>query len=78
MSRFLTPVALGLALLVGAIPAQAQQKPPSQDLVAVCDKAAGNRKGDDRKAFIKSCIAARTETSQDKMAGCDHARAEDL
>ena len=79
MSKFLTLFASSLALFVSTAQAQAPLKPqPQLDKTAMCDKAAGARKGDERKAFLRTCMAAKSETQPDKVAGCHGARAEDL
>jgi len=63
--------AVALALSLGT--AQAQDKPPTaqQNKMASCNKDAGDRKGDERKAFMKSCLSAKKETQQGKMASCN-------
>ncbi len=43
-----------------------------QSKMGDCNKEAGDKKGDDRKAFMKTCLsAAKPMTQQDKMAKCN-------
>jgi len=65
------------ALVLGAVlvaPAFAQNS--QQSKMTACNQQAGDRKGDDRKAFMQSCLsgsapAAATMTQQDKMKACN-------
>jgi hypothetical protein len=36
-----------------------------------CSKEAGDKKGDERKAFMKTCLSAKKPTQQDKMKTCN-------
>ena len=63
------------ALVLGAVlasPALAQNS--QQSKMTVCNQQAGDKKGDDRKAFMKSCLsskpAAAPMSQQDKMKAC--------
>ena len=42
-----------------------------QGKMASCNKDAGDKKGDERKAFMKTCLSATKETQQDKMKTCN-------
>lgn len=44
-----------------------------QGKMATCNKEAGDKKGDERKAFMKQCLSAKKETQQDKMKSCNAA-----
>ena len=59
MKKLLSLLALGMALSVGA--AHAQEKAPTaqQTKMATCNKEAGDKKGDERKAFMKTCLSAK-------------------
>ena len=48
-------------------PAQKAQ----QERMAHCNKDAGDKKGDERKAFMSECLSAKKETQQDKMKACN-------
>ena len=39
--------------------------------MADCNKEAGDKKGDERKAFMKTCLSAKKPTQQDKMKACN-------
>ncbi|MEO8310291.1 MAG: PsiF family protein [Caldimonas sp.] len=43
-----------------------------QSKMGDCNKEAGDKKGDDRKAFMKTCLSAgKPMTQQDKMKKCN-------
>jgi Ni/Co efflux regulator RcnB len=63
-----------LAMPLAAATALAQDKPePSkqQNKMAECNKSAEGKKGDERKAFMKSCLTDKKKAQQDKMASCN-------
>ena len=71
-------LALGVALSVtfAATPAFADNS--QQSKMTTCNKQAGDKKGDDRKAFMKSCLSATAPaaasgpmTQQEKMTACN-------
>ena len=74
MNKLLTLVALGLALSFGAH-AEDKVKTPQQTKMATCNKDATGKKGDERKAFMKTCLSAKAETpaatQQTKMKSCN-------
>ena len=88
MRLHLTLIALSLGLAGGLAQAQTQKATPQGDKVAMCEKAAGIKTGNDRKAFLSSCMSATTAANKvepasskmmDKMDGCEYAsKAEDL
>ena len=60
MKKLLSLTALGLALTLGAGAHAAEDaKAPTkqQSKMATCNKDAGDMKGDERKAFMKTCNA---------------------
>lgn len=59
--------ALFLAVAGPALTAENTQ----QNKMTTCNKDAGDRKGDDRKAFMKSCLSAKKMTQQEKMTACN-------
>ena len=79
MKKLLTLVALGLTLSFGAAQAQDKAKTPQQTKMAACNKDAVDKKGDERKAFMKTCLSAKKEaaaptakeTQQAKMKSCN-------
>jgi len=66
MKKFLSLLALGLSLSLGAAHAEDAAKTPQQNMMASCDKDAGNKKGDERKAFMKDCLSAKPAAAPDK------------
>ena len=42
-----------------------------QSKMGDCNKAAGEKKGDERKAFMKTCLSHKKTTQQDKMKSCN-------
>jgi len=61
------------SLFVCAGLAQAADKAPTaqQNKMTECNKEAGDKKGDERKSFMKTCLAAKKQTQQDKMKACN-------
>lgn len=47
------------------------EKTEQQSKMATCNKDAGDKKGDERKAFMKECLSAKKVTQQDKMKTCN-------
>lgn len=79
MKKLLSLLALGLTLSAGAVQAQDKVKPLQPTKMTICGKEAADRTGDERKAFITSCLKARKElvarprqsASQSKMKICN-------
>jgi uncharacterized protein HemX len=67
-----TLIALGLAA-GGAQAASHAAASPQQTKMATCNKDAGDKKGDECKAFMKQCLSAKpaATTQQDKMKSCN-------
>ncbi len=67
-------VAVVLMMTFGAVSSAsaADEKMGSQQSkMKTCNVDAGDKKGDDRKAFMKSCLSAKpAATQQTKMASC--------
>jgi len=75
MKKLLSLMALGLCLSVGVAHAADEKKPTAQQgKMTTCNKDAGDKKGDERKAFMKECLSAKPAapvTQQDKMKACN-------
>ena len=75
MKSFLIAIALGLGVMaVPALAADAASAPMTkqQNKMTTCNATAGDKKGDDRKAFMKNCLSADSKpTQQDKMKTCN-------
>jgi hypothetical protein len=71
--------ALAALLLLGSLlasPVFAENS--QQSKMSMCNKQAGDKKGDDRKAFMKNCLSASSTmgaskpmTQQEKMTACN-------
>lgn len=60
MKKFLTLLSLGLSLTLGAAhAADGDAKTPQQNKMGMCNKEAGDKKGDERKKFMKECLSAK-------------------
>jgi hypothetical protein len=73
MKHLMTALALSCFALAGAHAADAASAPmgKQQTKMADCNKEAGDKKGDERKAFMKTCLSAKKQTQQDKMKTCN-------
>lgn len=55
-----------------AAPAAAASAPNTQqNKMTECNQAAGDKKGDERKAFMKTCLSAKKMSQQEKMKSCN-------
>ena len=69
--------AAGLALSLGAAPTLASAKTAQQEKMGACNTQAADKKGDERKAFMKECLSnkpaepAKPMTQQEKMKVCN-------
>lgn len=64
-------LALAVAAAFAAAPAQAADN-PQQTRMAECNKQAGERKGDERKAFMSQCLSSKPKmTQQERMKHCN-------
>ena len=71
-------LAFAAGLAFAALPAAAAPVSPQQNKMKTCNADAGDRKGDDRKKFMKQCLSAKaTEEKsaktlqQEKMKTCN-------
>jgi Flp pilus assembly protein TadB len=69
MKALITACMLSIGLMAGA--AQAADPSKQQSKMGECNKEAGDKKGDERKAFMKTCLSAKKQTQQDKMKSCN-------
>jgi len=49
----------------------ADAKNSQQDKMKMCNEQAGDKKGDERKAFMKTCLSAKPAKPESKMAMCN-------
>lgn len=73
MKKLLSLTTLGVALALGLSAQAAEDKAPTkqQSKMATCNKDADGMKGDERKAFMKTCLSNKPETQQNKMKACN-------
>ncbi len=87
MNKLLSLLAISLSLSVGAAyaadaPAAPAAKPAQQSKMATCNQDAGDKKGEERKAFMKECLSAKPVVAgkttspkqvaqQEKMKACN-------
>jgi Ni/Co efflux regulator RcnB len=73
MKKLMTVLALSLFAAAAMTAHAADEKKPTaqQNKMGACNKEAGDKKGDERKAFMKTCLSAKKTTQQDKMKSCN-------
>jgi hypothetical protein len=72
MKKILSLLALGLMLSMGAAQAADDAKTPQQSKMAACNKDAADKKGEERKAFMKECLSAKADAKPaNRMAACN-------
>ncbi len=70
MKQLLTLTLLSL-FACGAAYAADEKMTPQQEKMKACNTKAGDMKGDERKAFMKTCLSAKAEPPKSKMAMCN-------
>ena len=83
MKHLMTVLALSVACLSTSAFATTHKEAPDmakgasapmgkqQTKMGECNKEAGDKKGDERKAFMKTCLSAKKATQQEKMKACN-------
>jgi psiF repeat len=83
MKHLMTVLALSVACLSTPAFATSHKEAPDmakgasapmgkqQSKMGECNKDAGDKKGDERKAFMKTCLSAKKAGQQDKMKACN-------
>jgi hypothetical protein len=73
MKRWMSIVLVTAFAAVGTAPAWAADKAPNagQERMKSCNAKAADKKGDDRKAFMKDCLSAEKKASESKMGACN-------
>jgi psiF repeat len=79
MKQLLAVLAMGLTMSLGAITtaqaADGDAKTKQQSKMATCNADAGDKKGDERKAFMKTCLSAKP-AAMAPSAACEKAAAD--
>jgi hypothetical protein len=73
MKKLLSLLTIGVALSAGVVHAQDKDKAksPQQNKMALCNKEATGKTGDERKGFMKTCLSAgKNDVQQAKMKSC--------
>ena len=68
MKQLLNLIPLGLALACVQVQAQEKARTPQQGKMAMCNKEATGKSGEDRKAFMKTCLSAGKSDAQQGKA----------
>jgi hypothetical protein len=78
MKQLITACLLATGLLATAAYAEDKAPTKQQTKMATCNKEAGDKKGDERKAFMKDCLSAKPAAAaptgtpqQEKMKTCN-------
>jgi len=78
MKKLLSAIAMGACLSFGAAHAADKAPTAQQSKMTTCNKDAADKKGDERKAFMKDCLSAKPAaaapakmTQQEKMKSCN-------
>jgi len=67
MKKFLFPLlAIAMALGFGLAQAEEKAKTPQQNKMAMCNKQAVGKTGDERKGFMKTCLSAKKDGQESK------------
>ena len=69
MKKILALSILGL-FAFAAMPASAAEN-AQQERMKACNKDAGDKKGDERKAFMSKCLSDKKKDDDNKMAACN-------
>ena len=69
MKKLIPLLALGLSLTLGVAHADEKKAPSAQqNKMSLCNKEAGDRKGDERKKFMSECLSAKPAAADKKTA----------
>jgi len=69
LKKILAVTILGL-FAATALPALAAEN-AQQERMKACNKEAGDKKGDDRKQFMSTCLSDKKKADENKMATCN-------
>src|SRR5262252_4643745 len=79
LMRTVLAIAMAVSLVAGTLSvasgADEKKSNPQQERMKACNAQAGDKKGDERKAFMSSCLKGKGEampmTQQEKMKKCN-------
>lgn len=70
--RLLSSLLLGVLVVCNVHAADpATASTPQRTRMGACNADAGDRKGDERKAFMKSCLSSKSMAQREKMKQCN-------
>jgi psiF repeat len=69
MSKFLILTTLSVSLMLGIAHAN-EEKAPRKNKMGQCQAQAGDKKGDERKAFMKECLSDKNPEQAAKTKAC--------
>jgi hypothetical protein len=75
MNKVLFAITVAVAMSFTAAHAAENKQ---QSKMTTCNKEAGDKKGDERKAFMKECLSAKKETPQQTRMKACNAEAKDM
>ena len=77
MKNLMSVLVLAVAGFAVSAHAADEKKPTAQQSkMATCNKDAAEKKGDERKAFMKTCLSAKKTSQQEKMKSCNASAAD--
>jgi O-glycosyl hydrolase len=74
MKRLIAAFILAVPFAVGVAHAEDKAPTAQQSKMGACNKEAGDKKGDERKAFMKECLKKESDAKkaqQEKMKSCN-------
>ena len=71
MKKLLPYALVGIALACTAAHAEDKARTPQQNKMAMCNKEAVGKAGDERKAFMKTCLSASNDAQQARAKTCN-------
>ncbi len=69
--RFVGALCIAAPFVCSPVFAADKEMTGQQSKMATCNQDAADKKGDERKAFMKTCLSAKKMTQQDKMKTCN-------
>lgn len=66
MKKFVSLLVVSIVLGVGLAHAEEKTKSPQQNKMAMCNKQAVGKSGDERKGFMKTCLSAKKDGQESK------------
>ncbi len=71
MKKLFAAALIALPLALGVSGAAQAAENPQHARMKECNADAGDKKGDERKAFMKTCLADKKKKQQEKMSSCN-------